>query len=306
MIIHQKFPFILRYISIGLIHCFTVICSFSSIAELSQPSLATLDTNKTTVVVYKHANGVDLRLFIEKPVDWKVTNKRSAVVFFFGGGWIGGTPQQFVPQSEYFAKRGLVGIRVEYRTLPKYDKGPPVLCCSDSKSAIRYVRLHAADLGIDPSRIAAAGGSAGGHLAALTALVPGLDDTKDDLSVSCRPDALLLFNPVYDNSPGNYGANRMGDRYREFSPAQNITSNAPPTIVFLGMADDLVPVSTAEHFEAAMKRSGNRCETFLYPAQKHGFFNREPYLTKTLIEADKFLQSLGWLKDATTVTPDGR
>ena len=137
-------------------------------------------------LVYKTADGRELRLHLEKPSDWKATDQRPAIVFFFGGGWVGGTPEQFRAQSEFFATRGMVGIRVEYRTLPKGDKGPPLVCCADAKSAIRYVRGRAAELGVDPARIAAAGGSAGGHLAAFTAMVDGLDDPADDMKISHR------------------------------------------------------------------------------------------------------------------------
>jgi arylsulfatase A-like enzyme/dienelactone hydrolase len=248
-------------------------------------------------VVYKKAGDRELRLHVEKPAGWQPTDRRPAIVFFFGGGWVSGTPTQFQPQSEYLATRGMVGIRVEYRVLAKGDKGPPIVCCQDAKSAMRWVRAHAAELGIDPSRIAASGGSAGGHLAAFATMVPGLDDPADDLSVSPKGDALVLFNPVFDNGPdGGYGQARIGDRYPEFSPAHNIGPQAPPAIVFLGDKDDLIATTVVERFKTNMTRSGVRCETHIYPGQKHGFFNRDPFRTATVIEADKFLASLGWLE----------
>jgi acetyl esterase len=260
-------------------------------------------THGAETLIYKKAGDRELKLLVEKPADWKGGDKRPAVVFYFGGGWVGGTPEQFRKQSEYLATRGLVGVRVEYRTIPKGDKGPPLVCCADAKSAMRYVRSHAAELGIDPKRIAAAGGSAGGHLAAFTALVDGLDDPKDDLAVSCKPDALLLFNPVFNNGPGQWGHERVGDRYKEFSPAHNITPAAPPTIVFLGDTDKLIPVSVLRDFEAAMKKAGARCDAHVYAKAGHGFFNKDPYFTTTLIEADKFLASLGWLSGPPALQP---
>jgi acetyl esterase/lipase len=255
--------------------------------------------------IYKRVAGRELELFIEKPADWRPTDKRPAIVFFFGGGWVGGTPEQFRKQSAYLATRGMVGLRVEYRTLPKGDSGPPTVCCADAKSAMRYVRGHAAELGIDPQRLAAAGGSAGGHLAAFTALVAGLDDPADDLKVSCKPQALVLFNPVFNNGPGQWGHQRVGDRYREFSPAHHISNDAPPAIVFLGDADKLIPVSVLRDFEAGMKIAGVRCDAHVYPNAGHGFFNREPHFTLTLIEADKFLTSLGWLEGPPRLKPPG-
>ncbi len=254
-------------------------------------------------VVYKKVEDRELKLFIDKPAAWKATDQRPAIVFYFGGGWVSGTPEQFRKQSEYLATRGLVGIRVEYRTIPKGEKGLPVICCADAKSAMRYVRAHAKELGIDPKRIAAAGGSAGGHLAAFTALVDGLDDSKDDLKVSCKPDALLLFNPVFNNGPGQWGHERVGERFMEFSPAHHITKAAPPAIVFLGDQDKLIPVSVLREFESGMKRVGARCEAHVYPMAGHGFFNRDPHYMLTLIEADKFLASLGWIQGPPTLSP---
>jgi acetyl esterase/lipase len=198
----------------------------------------------------------------------------------------------------------MVGVRVEYRVIPKGVQGPPVVCCNDAKSAMRWVRSHAAELGIDPQRIAASGGSAGGHLAAFTSMVEGQDDPTDDLKVSSRGNALVLFNPVFDNGPDHgWGYARVGDRFKEFSPAHNITSDTPPTIVFLGSEDNLIPVSVLERFKANMSKAGVRCETHIYAAQPHGFFNKEPFKTATLIEADKFIASLGWLQGEPTLKP---
>lgn len=271
-----------------------------SLTILLLASLATLHATET--VVYKKAGDHELRLFIEKPPNWKATDPCPAIVFFFGGGWVGGTPAQFLKQSEYLATRGMVGIRVEYRTIPKGDKGPPVVCCADAKSAMRYVRAHAAELGINPRRIAAAGGSAGGHLAAFTALVKGQDDPRDDLAVSCKPDVLVLFNPVFNNGPGQWGHERVGKRFLEFSPAHHITKEAPPTIVFLGDADKLIPIRVLQEFEAGMKNVAARCDSHVCPNAGHGFFNCDPYFTQTLMETDKFLNSLGWLQGPPTLS----
>ena len=252
-------------------------------------------------LVYKKVGERELKLFIEKPADWKAADQRPAIVFFFGGGWVGGNPEQFRNQSEYLATRGMVGIRVQYRTIPNGEKQPPIVCVQDAKSALRWVRTHARELGVDPERIAAAGGSAGGHLAAFIGMVGGLDDPADDLKVSPKPQALVLFNPVFNNGPGQWGHEMVGERYQEFSPAHNITSNAPPTIIFLGSKDPLISVNTTQEFQAGMKQAGVRCEAFFYEGQVHGFFNRDPWRTRTMVEADKFLASLGWLQGEPTL-----
>ncbi|MEM8713895.1 MAG: alpha/beta hydrolase fold domain-containing protein, partial [Planctomycetota bacterium] len=88
--------------------------------------------------------------------------------------------------------------------------GPrPTTCVEDGKSAVRWIREHAAEIGVDPGRLAAGGGSAGGHVAAAIATVNGFNADQDDLSVSCVPEALVLFNPVFDNGPGGYGHDRV-------------------------------------------------------------------------------------------------
>lgn len=255
-------------------------------------------------IVYKTVDGRELKLMVEKPPGWKATDQRPAIVFYFGGGWVSGSAEQFRPQSEYFASRGMVGIRVEYRTIPKGDKGPPVVSCADAKSAMRHVRGHAAELGIDPGRIAAAGGSAGGHLAAFTALVAGGDDPVDDMKISCKPNALILFNPVFNNGPGQWGYGRVGEKYRQFSPAHNIAKGAPPAVVFLGENDNLIPVEVAREFQTRMKAVGSRCDLHLYPGAGHGFFNKDPWYTKTLEQADKFLVSLHWIDGPAVAKPE--
>lgn len=252
-------------------------------------------------LTYKNVAGTPRTLLVDKPAGWKATDQRPAIVLFFGGGWAGGSVKQFERHSTYLASRGMVGIRADYRVIPKGDKGPPVMCVADAKSAMRYVYSHAAELGVDPQRIAAGGGSAGGHLAAFAGLVDGQDDPQDDLKIPCKPKALVLFNPVFDNGPGQWGHERVGKRYHEFSPAHNVVKGAPPTILFLGDKDDLIPVSVVTDFEAKMKQIGSRCEVHLYPGAGHGFFNKPNYYTQTMIEADKFLASLGWIKGEPTL-----
>ncbi len=249
-------------------------------------------------IVYKTVNGRELSLYILKPADWKAADTRPAIVFFHGGGWVGGAPSQFNEQSKRLAARGMVCVQAEYRLLKPNTNDPPLICVQDAKSAMRWVRVHARDLGIDPGRIAAGGGSAGGHLAAFVGMVEGKDDPQDDLTVSAKANALVLFNPVFDNGPENgWGTARVGTRFKEFSPAHNLTPAAPPAIVFLGTEDKLIPETVLKRFKINMDRVGVRCEAVFYDDQAHGFFNKEPWLTRTLVEADKFLTSLGWLKE---------
>jgi acetyl esterase/lipase len=240
---------------------------------------------------------VNLKVYIFNPSGHKVTDKRPAIVFFFGGGWNSGTPEQFGRQSKYLASRGMVAICAEYRTRRGHGTSP-FECVKDAKSCVRWIRKNAKAMGIDGNRIAAAGGSAGGHLAAATATLEDYDEDKDK-SISCKPNALVLFNPVFDNGPDGYGYERVKEQYKKFSPIDNIKKGLPPSLVMLGTKDNLIPVKTAERFKALAEKVNARCDLKLYEDQQHGFFNynrNKEMHSKTNADMDAFLTSIGYLK----------
>ena len=257
--------------------------------------------------IYKKVGEVELRLFVFNPEGHKPEDKRPAAVFFFGGAWNGGSPKQFEAHSKYLASRGMIAAVADYRVKSRQGT-TPFECVKDGKSAVRWLRQNAATLGIDPDRVAAGGGSAGGHVAAATATTKGIQEEGQDLSVSSVPNALLLFNPVYDNGPGGWGHSRVKERWKEISPMHNIRKGAPPTIVFLGTNDKLIPVATVETYKRKMIEVGSRCDLHLYEKQGHGFFNTNKaggqHYRATVLEMDKFLISLGWLKGEPTIAAD--
>jgi acetyl esterase/lipase len=265
-------------------------------------SIAGADTH-----IYKKIGEVELSLFLFKPEGHKPEDKTPAAVFFFGGAWNGGSPKQFEAHSKYLASRGMIAAVADYRVKSRQGT-TPFECVKDGKSAVRWLRQNAATLGIDPDRVAAGGGSAGGHVAAATATTKGLEEEGQDLSVSSVPNALLLFNPVYDNGPGGWGHSRVKERWKEISPMHNIRKGTPPTIVFLGTNDKLIPVATAETYKKKMIEVGSRCDLHLYEKQGHGFFNTNKaggqHYRATVLEMDKFLISLGWLKGEPTIVAD--
>lgn len=251
------------------------------------------------VKIYKKVGGHELKLHIFNPDGHKAGDQRPAIVFFFGGGWNGGSPTQFYPQSEYLASRGMVAISAEYRVKNRH-KTSPLECVKDGNSAICWVRAHAGELGIDPKKIAAGGGSAGGHVAAAIGTTKGIVEEGEDPTVSSRPDALVLFNPVFDNGPKGYGHDRVKAYWEKISPFHNLDKTTPPTIVFLGTKDKLIPVATGEKYRDTMKGLGARCDLHLYDGEPHGFFNKSKY-HETVFEADRFLASLGFLKGEPTI-----
>ncbi|MDR3404279.1 MAG: alpha/beta hydrolase [Chthoniobacter sp.] len=256
------------------------------------------------VETYKEVNGTALKLWIFQPSEKAATGaKRPAIVFFFGGGWTNGSPSQFERQCRHFAARGMVAITADYRVGSR-QQVKPTACVADAKSCLRWVRKNADRLGIDPERVVAAGGSAGGHLAAATATLPGLDEGGEDTGISAVPNALVLFNPALVLAPfpgleskgfeSKQDPERFGCAPEGISPIHHVSEHLPPTLILHGRADTTVPFASAEAFAAEMKKKGNRCDLVGYEGQAHGFFNTARY-EETVTEADKFLVSLGYL-----------
>ena len=247
-------------------------------------------------VAYKNVGDVSLTLHVFNPGDLKETDSRSAIVFFFGGGWKKGSPSQFYAQCRHLALRGMVAMSAEYRVESRHGT-TPFECIADAKSAIRYVRENAGTFGVDPNRIVASGGSAGGHIAACAGVIPGLESEGEDLSISSVPNAMVLFNPALElRGTKPRLVERFGGRAQEASPYHFVREGVPPTIVFHGREDKLIPYESVERFCAKMKEHGSSCTAVLFDNVGHGFFNRGKPYEKTLELCDEFLCSIGFLE----------
>ena len=253
--------------------------------------------------VYKKIPQGDLKIEVSFPKGWKAADKRPGIVFFFGGGWTGGTTEQFTPQAYYLASRGMVAARADYRVKSRHNVTPDK-CVEDARSAMRWVRANAAKLGLDPDRLCAAGGSAGGHLAICTFVADGVDDANDDKAVSPKPNLLVLYNPVLDFSGM---ADRAGDAKAalRISPNHRLTKDVPPAIMYYGADDKFL-----EHAKAYLgkaKELGLKAEVHVAPGMGHGFFNRPPWQPRTTHLTDRFLTKHGYLTGEPTVElPEGK
>jgi acetyl esterase/lipase len=204
-------------------------------------------------VLYKKTPQEDLYLYILRPMG-KTIKALPAIVYFTGGGWVGGNVEGQIPNPAWFRDHGIIGIEADYRVKSRHGT-TPIECIQDARSAIRYVRAHARELGADPNRIIAAGGSAGGHLAACTLLDAG-DAPGEDLTISSKPNALVLHNPVLGEGFGK----AFFDLHPEFSPILQINKGWAPTILSNGTKDKTTPFAVAEKFTRLMKEAGNVCE----------------------------------------------
>lgn len=261
------FPPVLK-VMVKLESLLTVLCLLLCVKAGAAEKVA-----PNEIISYKKIGEVDLKLHVFKPRGHQASDKRPAVVFFFGGGWQGGTPRQFYQQSLFLAEHGMVAFAAEYR-VASIHKTSPYECVADGKSAIRWVRKHALQLGVDPDRIVSSGGSAGGHVAACTGVIQGYEQVGEDASVSSQPNAMVLFNPVLDTTAKGYGSGRFErGKQTELSPCHHVRKGAAPTIVFQGTADIVTPLENAERFRRLMRELGNSCDVYTYEGRKHGFFN---------------------------------
>jgi acetyl esterase len=254
-------------------------------------------------IVFKQTPQGELKLHLYLPKDWKASDTRPGIVFWFGGGFVRGTPAQFYHQAEYFAGRGLVCACAEYRVKNPHGTGIDK-CIEDARSAMRWVKTHHAELGIDPERVIASGGSAGGTLALLVTLGNGPDGAGEDTSVSLKPCALVLFNPALGEFVSNIlsrGGEGREALAKQLSPLNAPQKGMPPAIFFFGTADRLMEPSH-EFCEKALTL-GNRCEFWTAAGMPHSFFNRPPWHDSTLRKADEFLTVLGYLKGEPQLPP---
>lgn len=287
-----------------------LVCVLSSMPAWSQSKTYPPEFHDARAEVYKRVGELELKLWVFEPPAHSKDATRPAIVFFFGGGWKSGSPGQFEHQCRYLSQHGMVAIVADYRVRSRHatlaDR-----CVADAKSAIRWVREHARDLGVDPNKIVAAGGSAGGHLAACTAVIEGLDEPDEAQEISSVPNAVALFNPAVVLAPFD-GINmsddkqadlasRIGVAAEKISPIHHLREGLPPAIIFHGEADTTVPFVTVRRYTEVNEGLGNRCELVGYPGAAHGFFNHgrggvpgEHYLS-TLSHLHRFLHSLGYL-----------
>ena len=249
--------------------------------------------------VYKTSAGVERKMEIFFPPNHDpAKSKVPGVILFHGGGWSGGNLSQFRFAASYFASRGLVCATAEYQMLGKAEmeklaKGESKkrACVTDAKSAIRWFKQNAAELGIDPKRIITGGGSAGGHISALATMNPGLNDPSDPKDIDTSVVAYLWFNPAFEDSDKTDP---------EIEILTHLKADLPPAIVFFGDKDEWKKGWDTAH--AKWKTLGAKTiDLQIAVGQGHSFFNKDPWRSVTLIAADEFLVKHGFLTGKPTL-----
>jgi acetyl esterase/lipase len=295
-----------HYICAPVLACLSALSAAAELIPVSQ----TAETGAARrTYVFKQTPQGELKVHVYLPEGWQPAQKHPAMLMFFGGGFTNGTPQQFHTKAIYFASRGMVALTPEYRIKTRHqttaDKS-----IEDARSAIRWVRMNTATLGIDPARIVASGGSAGGTCAALTALSDQFEPDDEDRTVSSRPNALVLFNPALI-PPGTPIGIDIDSALEPVLTAWKVAKGGVPMIFFFGTEDKLLAGSRVVARQSAAL--GNRVELYTAEGQKHGFFNDTStskngspgWHDATLYQTDLFLESLGYLRGKPTVTFSG-
>lgn len=285
-------------------------------AETNPPNpVLSQDTNEVTPLtlpgaesyVFKKVGDVELRLHVVKPKDWKPSDKRACLVTFFGGGWSSGTPAKSVSYAKWAAKYGLLGVAPDYRTRKRFEAKPED-CVADGRAAVRWVQDHAKELGVDPAKIVVQGTSAGGHVAAWTAIPDAVSpENASDPVPSSSPVGLILIWPVTDTGTNGYGGPKRfsGDESRanNLSVTRRMPTKMPPTLVFHGTKDETVKFANSEEFQAKMKANGNDCELIPFPEAPHSANSSKwpdaaAVKAKIAEESLKFLEKLGLVEKA--------
>jgi len=250
--------------------------------------------------IYKESAGKPRQMEIYFPPNHDPAKaKVPGMVLFHGGGWGGGSLGQFRIACAYFASRGLVCATAEYQMLSGADAAKlPAggtrkrVCVTDAKSAIRWLKQHAGELGIDPQRIITGGGSAGGHISALATMNPGLNDPADPKDIDASVVAYLWFNPAFAIDD---------DKDTEIDVLRHLKADLPPAIAFFGDKDPWKKGWDTAY--AKWKSLGTKTiDLQIATGQTHSFFNSGPWQTVTLIAADKFLIKHGLLSGEPTMT----
>jgi acetyl esterase/lipase len=218
----------------------------------------------------------EMRLHVFKPAGWRASDRRPTFVWFFGGGWTGGTPTNSVYWAKIAASWGMVGVAPDYRTKGRHDT-PPHASVADARAAVQWVQRHAAELGLDPTTVVVGGNSAGGHVALWTAIKhapPGSDAKEAPLA---PPVALVLTAPVSDTSKETgYTPQRFGNDTDALSPIHQLDAKMPPLILFHGDADKTVPQRQSLALRDKYAATGNVCEFVSVPGGSHNYGGEMP------------------------------
>ncbi|MDP4226856.1 MAG: alpha/beta hydrolase [Bacteroidota bacterium] len=251
-------------------------------------------SSQPDTIWYKKMGSVKLHMLVMQPVRKRKTQKCPVMVWIHGGAWVAGSPEGYIPHLRFSTDQGAVGISIEYRLISKSgnnvesESGYTIWdCLADCKDAIRYIRQHADELGIDPDKIIVIGDSAGGHLALCLGTMNLPKDTRANAVINC--------NGISDLTEEKWikyiqpGTNRLKTA-KQLSPIYSLDNKAVSILTMNGADDKVVTPQEAERFFNACKERGIDTEYILWPGMRHAFIVTN--YTATEEQTDKALSAM--------------
>lgn len=267
----------MRYLAVALL-CFCAL------------DVATADPIEMT---YKRVAGRDLKAYVFIPSGHAESSEAPAVIFFHGGGWRRGSPESGFSYGEFLAERGIVFIAFEYRFTT--DPVPATLdeIIGDAKSAVRWTRQQAPELGIDPIKVVSSGHSSGGYLAASVGLVTRFEPPDGDHRISSKANAMILLAPFMPNPGRNPVLLPEGVPTDEFLPEGYISDSSPPALWIHGDADTVALPEVSIKLHAALQKVGADSQLVLIKDSGHAFRGEDSTRVKELMS--QFIVDLGYV-----------
>ena len=276
----------------------------NSVIPAAKAQSSSLEFNKSQYT-YSVKNGDSLKLHVFEPesVNGNKVNM-PAVVIFHGGGWSSGKSSWAFNLAKRFAEKGIKGIAVDY-SLSNQKNISPIDAMNDAKDAMIWIRKNANSLNILSDKIAVYGWSAGGHLAAGTAVFPKFDDTS---GISSIPNVLILSSPALSVINDNWFRQLLPENKKvmDYSPAENIINELPPSLILVGKEDTVTPADRAKIFHQNAIENGSSSEIHIFKNVGHLFTpstepdNRRPNPDKKTVEQalkliDSFLEEYDFI-----------
>lgn len=261
-------------------------------------------------VTYGKGGDEELKLDVYRPQS-QSSSLRPAVIIVHGGAWRAGDKSEGKDLGNALAKMGVVAFSINYRLATENGNHWPVQL-DDTQRAVRWIRANAAKYGIDPERLGALGGSAGGHLVACLGTMDTRDNSDPDLAAySSRPQCVVMLAGPTDLTEDLRPKVKQGEwcneqikillggtpeeipeQAKSASPLFHVDAQSKPTLIFQGKTDELVPVDHGERFDAALKKAGVESKLIIHKGG-HGFDDEEAistFITETSTFLKKHLQ----------------
>lgn len=220
------------------------------------------DVDEYKDIVYRIIDSTELKLDIYHLKNIK--HSAPLLIFIHGGGWKKGDKHDYLRYLVDFARRGYITATVQYRFVDKVKFPAQIL---DIKAAIRWLKKNADEYHIDDKNVAVIGGSAGGHLSMMAGYTSNISEFNEDSTLSYNVQAIVnLYGPSdltteyareHSTIKGFIGKSylEVPEIYAKASPVTYIDEDDPPTLIFQGTIDELVPFSQSDSLNEKLKRA---------------------------------------------------